>query len=245
VDALVACGGDGTVHLALQAVAGTQTPLGVVPLGTGDDNARLLGIPRGDLGAAADVIAHGTVRTWDAAEVVAADGERRWFLGVLSSGFDSLVNERANRMSWPKGQARYLVGIVAELRTFRPVPYRVVLDGTEIRGLGMLVAVGNGSSYGGGMQVCPGAQPDDGLLDLTWLHELGKPTFLRVFPRVYKGTHVEHPAVSTHRVTRITLDAPGQVAYADGERIGPLPIEVTVRPGALRVLVPKDAPTSA
>lgn len=239
VDAVVACGGDGTVNLVLQAVAGTQTPLGMVPVGTGDDNARTMGIPLEDPAAAADVVADGFVRTVDAATVESADGTRRWFVGVLSSGFDSNVNERANRISWPKGQARYVVSILGELRTFTPVDYRVVLDDEELVGRGMLVSVGNGISYGGGMKVCPGAVVDDGLLDLTWLHEVGKGTFLKVFPRVFKGTHVEHPSVTTHRGRRVRIEADGQIAYADGERIGPLPIDVEVHPGALRVLVPR------
>ena len=245
VDALIAAGGDGTINLAVQAVAETDTPLGVIPLGTGNDNARLLDLPLDDIEACVDVIADRSVRSVDLGHVSTADGVERWFLGVLSSGFDWCVNERANRMSWPKGEARYLVGIVTELRTFKPVPYTVVVDGQEIRDKGMLVAVGNGTSYGGGMNVCAGALPDDGELTLTWLHEVGKVEFLRVFPSVYKGTHVNHHAVSQMNGREITLDAPGQIVYADGERIGPLPATVTVRPGALKVIVPRDSELGA
>ncbi|MFM8773391.1 MAG: sphingosine kinase, partial [Actinomycetota bacterium] len=161
-----------------------------------------------------------------------------FFLGVLSAGFDSFVNERANRMTWPKGKARYVVAITGELRTFRPVEYTAVLDGREIREGAMLVAVGNGVSYGGGMKVCPGAVPDDGLLDITWLHAVSTPTFIRVFPSVFSGTHVNKPFVSTYRAREIELSAPGQLAYADGERVGPLPISIRSRPGALSVIVP-------
>ncbi len=232
-DALVAVGGDGMVHVVLQAVAGTGTPLGIVPAGSGNDFARLMGLSINDAAAAADVVARGAVRTVDAARV--ADS---WFAGVLSSGFDSNVNERANRMTWPRGRMRYNVAIMAELRVFHALPFRIVLDGQPIERDAMLVAVGNGSSYGGGMQVCPGALIDDGLLQVTVLGRVSKPEFLRVFPRVYKGTHVEHPAVSTHSARSVRLEAPGVVAYADGERICDLPVDITCVPGALDVLVP-------
>jgi len=246
VDAVVSCGGDGTVHLCLQAVAGTGVPFGMLPFGTGNDNASLYGMPDDPVAAAdiiIDAIEQKRFRTVDAGHAVSADGVARYFLGVLSSGFDSMVNERANTMTWPKGNARYLMSILAELRTFKAVPYVMVLDAgldTEVREQkhGMLVAVGNGTQYGGGMQVCPGALVDDGLLSVTFLDELSIPTFLRVFPTVYKGTHVERPEVHEHSATTVSLDAPGQVAYADGERIGPLPVEIRVVPGAVRLLVP-------
>ena len=232
-DALVAVGGDGMVHLVLQAVAGTGTPLGIVPAGSGNDFARLLGIEAHAYTAAADVVAAGKVRTVDAGRV----GDR-WFAGVLSSGFDSNVNERANRMRWPRGAMRYNVAIVAELRVFHAVPFRIRLDGELIEREAMLVAVGNGTSYGGGMQVAPSALVDDGLLTVTVLGKLGKLEFLRVFPTVYKGTHVNHPAVSVHTARTVELEAPGVVAYADGEYVQPLPCTATCVAGALQVLAP-------
>ena len=239
-DALVALGGDGTVNLAVQVVAGTEVPFGIIPLGTGDDNARTLGVPLKDVEAAADVIVAGHTRVVDLGHVTAADGASRWFLGVMSSGFDSLVNERANRMGWPKGQARYLISTLAELRVFKPLPYVFTLDGVSHDANAMLVAVGNGISYGGGMLVCPGAIVDDGLLTVTFLGEVSKLTFLKVFPKVFKGSHVEHPSVTEYTGKDIHLDAPHQVAYADGERVGPLPIDVQVRPASLVAIVPRD-----
>lgn len=233
---VLVCGGDGTLHLAAQELVGGHTALGIVPAGTGDDNARTLGIPRDSVAAAALLAAQGEVSLVDLGRVTAADGTERVFLGVLSSGFDSLVNERANVMTWPSGDARYLVAILGELRTFRPVPYTAMIDGREVTGDAMLVAVGNGVSYGGGMRVCPDAVPDDGLLDVTWLHGVRKSTFLRVFPQVFSGSHVRTPYVSSTRATSLSLDAPGQLAYADGERVGPLPITVTVMPAALPVV---------
>lgn len=235
-DAVIACGGDGTVHLALQLVAGTEMPLGIIPVGTGDDNARTLGLPVHDPVAAARIIADGHVRSVDAGHVTTADGTKRWFMGVMSSGFDSMVNERANTIKWPKGQARYLVSTVAELRTFQPLPYEIVIDGEVLHDTAMLVAVGNGVSYGGGMKVCPGALIDDGQFSLTFLGEIPKTTFLRVFPKVFQGTHVEHPQVRELSGVHIAIDAPGQMAYADGERVGPLPLHATCHPNAVQVL---------
>lgn len=241
VDALVAAGGDGTVNLAVQAVAGTSTPLGIVPLGTGNDNANLIGL-RKDVDSAIDTIADFNVRSIDVGHVRTSDTAERWFMGVLSSGFDSCVNERVNVMSWPKGDLRYLIGILAELRNFKSVPYLINIDGVEVRANGMLVAVGNGTSYGGGMKVCAGAELDDGLFNLTFLKEVGKLEFLRTLPKVYKGTHLAHPEVDQFQGKRIRLEAPDQIVYADGERIGPLPADIEISPGGLQVLVPRDSP---
>lgn len=237
--AVIACGGDGTVHAVLQAMVGSSVPMGMAAGGSGDDIAAGLGHPT----HGAEVIAAGLVaalsggqeRIVDVGVARADDGVERFFLGVLSTGFDSSVNERANAMRRLAGH-RYNIAIARELASFRPLDYDVVIDGVRLRAPGMLVSVGNGSRYGGGMRVCPDALPDDGLLDVTWLGALSKPTFLRVFPSVFKGTHVQHPAVRTFRGRSLRIDAPGQVAYADGERIGPLPVDIEIRPGALRVL---------
>jgi diacylglycerol kinase (ATP) len=230
VDGLVAVGGDGLVNIALQVVAGTDVPLGIVPAGTGNDIARALGLALDDPVAAVDLASRGVTRPIDLGR---ANG--RWFAGVLGSGFDSMVNERANRMTWPSGRSRYNLAILAELRTFRPVPYTLELDGESWQTEAMLVAVGNGSSYGGGMRVCPDARLDDGLLDITVLGPISKPEFLRVFPTVYKGTHVNHPAVTVRRARQVVLTSPGVTAYADGERVSVLPVHVEAMPGALRV----------
>ncbi len=233
VDALVAVGGDGLVNMALQVVAGTATPLGIVPAGTGNDVARSLGLPIADAVAAVDLLATATPRAVDAGRAVG-----RWFGGVLSSGFDSMVNERANRMTWPPGRSRYNVAIAAELRIFRPIPFVLELDGEPWETEAMLVAVGNGVSYGGGMRVCPGAVMDDGVFDVTVLGPISKLEFIRVFPQVYSGRHVDHPAVTVRRASCVSLAAPGVTAYADGERVALLPVTCDVVPGALQVLAP-------
>ena len=240
-DALIACGGDGTLHLALQAVAETEVPLGLIPVGTGDDNARTLRIPRKDAAAAADVIADGRTQQIDCGHLEVANGTARYFLGIMSVGFDSQVNERANVMTWPHGQARYLTATIAELRVFKPVPFQITLDGTSVDQEAMLVAIGNGISYGGGMKVCPDASQDDGMLDMTVLGAVSKLKFLKSFPSVFKGTHVNEPFVVQHRFRTATIDAVNQVAYADGERIGAVPATVTVKPGAVHVYAPTNA----
>lgn len=238
VDALVAAGGDGTVNTALQAVARTDTPLGIVPLGTGNDNADLLGLPKRDPDGAVDVICRFRQRQVDVASVTTAAGAMHYFLGVLSVGFDSLVTERANRMRWPSGDARYILATLAELRTFTAGDFTITVDGEPMTDRAMLAAVGNGVSYGGGMRVCEGARIDDGLLQVTWLHESSKLHFVKTFPSVFKGTHIHDSAVTQHSGAHISVTAPGQVAYADGDRMGELPIDIRVHPGGLRVLTP-------
>jgi diacylglycerol kinase (ATP) len=243
--AVVACGGDGTVHAVLQSMVGAEVPMAVLAGGSGDDVAAGLGYATGGdaevVAALVATIVGGRTRQVDIARATAADGVSHAFLGVMSTGFDSSVNERANRMPRLAGQ-RYNVAMLRELASFRPLDYEVLVDGRPVTGPGMLVSVGNGPRFGGGMLVCPDARPDDGLLDVTWLGAIPTASFLRLFPRVYRGTHVAHPAVTTYRAQALTIHAEGQVAYADGERIGPLPVQVTVEPGALRVLASRSGP---
>jgi diacylglycerol kinase (ATP) len=231
VDALVVCGGDGMVHLAVQAVANTGIPLGIVPAGTGNDVARYFDLPRKDPDAAVDRVLAGRTRTVD----LARSGSQ-FFVTVLAAGFDAIVNERANRMSWPKGQMRYNIATLAELRVFEPLPYTLQLDDRQISLEAMLVAVGNGPSFGGGLRITEGAILDDGLLDVVIIKPISKPDLVRTYPKLFKGTHVHHPQYEHHLVRSVTIAAPGIVTYADGERFGPLPLTVECSPGALTVL---------
>ncbi|MFE3071281.1 diacylglycerol kinase [Streptomyces sp. NPDC059247] len=246
--ALVAVGGDGMVSLALQAVAGTGTPLGIIAAGTGNDFARSLGLPVGDPAAAARVVARTLTATGGRAVDLGLIDRgpatpARWYGTVLASGFDSRVNDRGNRMRIPAGRFKYDLAILAELAAFRPVPYRLTLDdGRVVETEATLVAVGNSTSYGGGMRICADARTDDGLLDVTVVGDCDRTTLIKVLPRVYKGTHLSHPKVATHRVRALTLDAPGTTGYADGEPLGPLPLTVTCAPGALRLLAPPPEP---
>ena len=220
VEALVLCGGDGLVHLGVQAVAGTGVPLGLIPSGTGNDVARYLDLPRTDPVAAADRIIASRRRTID----LARSGDR-YFVTVLAAGFDAIVNERANAMTWPRGQMRYNLATLAELRTFRPIPYVLQLDdgsGPEtIEHEAMLVAVGNGPSFGGGLRITEGALLDDGLLDVVMITRMSKPKLVRSYPRLFTGK-IDGVAEYVHRRVRsVTVAAPGIVSYADGERFGP------------------------
>jgi len=235
LDALVVSGGDGMVNLGLGLVAGTDLPLGIIAAGTGNDIARELGLPVRDAVAAVDRIELVRRRKIDLARTDTPTGPR-WFGGVLAAGFDAIVNERANGWRWPRGQMRYNLAILRELPVFRPIPYAVEIDGTRHQTKAMLVAVGNGPAYGGGMKVTPDASFDDGLLDVLILHEIGMVEFLRVFPRVFTGAHVGHPSVEVIRGRQVRLEAEGIVAYADGERFAPLPLCCEVVPGAATVL---------
>jgi diacylglycerol kinase (ATP) len=232
-DALVVVGGDGMVHLGLQAVGGTEVPFGVVPAGSGNDFARAIGVPLRDTAAAASIVATGAERRVDLGRM----GDQ-WFAGVVAAGFDARVNDRANRMRWPRGRMRYNAAMLVELGVFQPVPYVLDLDGDAWETSAMLVTIGNIPSYGGGMRVTPGAILDDGLLDIMIVKPLSKARFLTVFPRVYTGSHVDLPFVEIRRAKQIRIDAPGITAYADGERLGPLPQTFEAVPAALRVLVP-------
>jgi diacylglycerol kinase (ATP) len=242
VDTLVVVGGDGMVHLGVNLCAETGTRLAVVAAGTGNDFARNLGLPLRDPAAAVDLLGRGTTRRIDLGRVRHGLAGEKWFGGVLGAGFDAVVNARARRMRWPRGQMRYNLAVLRELPVFRPIPYVVDVDGERIVTRAMLVTVANTTSFGGGMRVCPEADVTDGLLDVMIVGELSIPAFLRVFPKVYSGTHVTHPAVRMLRGERVRLDAAGIHSQADGEPFAQLPVECEVVPGALDVVVPTDAP---
>lgn len=238
VDTLVVVGGDGMVHLGVNLCAGTPVRLGVVAAGTGNDFARNLGLPVRDPSAAVRVIHAGATRAVDAGKVIDAGGQTRWFGGVLGAGFDAVVAARAARMRWPRGAMRYNLAIARELPVFRAIPYVVDLDGERLQTRAMLVAVANTTSFGGGMKVCPDADVSDGLFDVLIVHELSIAAFLRVFPRVFSGTHVGHRAVDIRRARRVRLEADGIHAQADGEPVSVLPLDIEVVPAALQVAVP-------
>ena len=240
--ALIACGGDGTVHLGLQAALHHNLAFGIVPAGSGDDCARAIGLPHGrrhrDVRRA---ITHcvdnlGHERRVDVIWAEAADGNREAFLGVLGAGFDSIVNARANTLTFPPGTAKYVRAMLRELGRFTPIAYRLELEHQTVEISGMLIAVGNGSTYGGGMKVCPGADVRDGVAEILIVGELPKLAFLRLFPKVFSGAHVHHPVTRVLQSAAFTLHAPGQTAWADGEYIGPTPVRLQVEPLAVRII---------
>jgi diacylglycerol kinase (ATP) len=160
-----------------------------------------------------------------------------WFACVLSAGFDAVVNERANRMTRPRGPSRYTLALLRELATFRPLRYRLTLDGAVREQAAMLVSVANTPSLGGGMRIVPHADLSDGILDVFIVHPLSRIGMLAVFPRVFAGEHVNHPAVEFAEARRVRIEGEGIVAYADGERLGMLPVDVEAVPQALSVFV--------
>ena len=232
--AVVAVGGDGTQHAALQAVAGTSTPLAPVPAGTGNDLVLALGVPRDPVAAAraaAEDLKAGTTRTVDLGRT-----GNRWWATVLCCGFDSAVTDRANRLRWPRGRRRYDVAVLAELARLRPRELTLVLDGESQTLPITMVAVGNTAWYGGGMRICPGADPADGLFDITVVGAISRLQLMRTKPRLTSGTHVDHPSVSVFRASRVELSSPGVTTYADGEPVAPLPAVAECVPGALSLL---------
>jgi diacylglycerol kinase (ATP) len=242
VDVLAVMGGDGMMHLGINMVAAAhragdqRTTLGVIPAGTGNDLCRGIGLNPTDALAAAQVIAAGHTR---AVDLTLVDDT---FVGtVLATGFDALVNRRANAMVWPRGSSRYTVATLAELRVFSPLHYRLTLDGEVRRQRAMLVALGNTGYYGGGMHICPGADPFDGWLDVTIIHPVGRVTLLRLLPEMFSGRFARDPCVERLRVREVTVEGPGLVGFGDGEMLGAAPLAARLTPGILPILVPAEA----
>ncbi|WP_394620771.1 diacylglycerol/lipid kinase family protein [Lentzea sp. JNUCC 0626] len=227
VDLLVVLGGDGAAHLGIQAVAGTQTALGIVPAGTGNDLAAAVG------SRSVEDVVQGTRKTLDLGRLSTG----QWFATVLCAGFDSAVNERANAMRWPAGPRRYDLAILAELASLKSAPLRVTTEDDEFELDATLVAIGNTPNYGGGIPVCPAADANDGLFDVTVVEGGSRSTLVRMLPTLRTGKHTEHPAVRTFRAREVSLAGDnGWIAYADGERQEALPVTVRTVPDALTVV---------
>ncbi len=245
-DAVLCAGGDGLVCITLQALAGSDVPLGLVPGGTGNDLARELGVPQDDPIAAADIVRNGSVRTIDLGEVHAESGasEPMRFATVAATGFDARVTLRANRMRYPGGRLRYPLAALAELAGSLAVPTRIELSGvpgqsetTVVETGAVMVAVGNTRTYGGGMLICPDALVDDGLLDVSVVGAISRVQMVRLLPVISSGHRVDHPAITQYRAAQVRVVATGTPATADGEPVGALPVNVRALADAQTVLV--------
>ncbi|MDY7102576.1 MAG: diacylglycerol kinase family protein [Actinomycetota bacterium] len=228
---IVVVGGDGLVHHATQAIAGTDTALAVVGSGSGNDFARALGLATDVDGAVEAALA----------PTVALDAlrcEHGWVASVATLGFSATVNHLANKLPPAMGSARYSAATVVELPRLRRATLRCTLDDGEPFDLeATLVAIANTDYFGGGMEIVPGADPADGALDVVTIGAVGRLTLARYLRKIFSGSHIGHPAVATHRVRRIRIegDDGGAGVWGDGERLGPLPVTFEVVPGALHV----------
>lgn len=230
---IVACGGDGTVNLALNSTFGLPVSLAVVPMGTGNDFARYLGIKNLRLGIAA--LYDENLVSIDVGKVVLDTDQVRYFAGIASCGFDAQVNERANGYRGPSGTFKYLAAVVAELRSLSARQFQVRVDGDTHQDQFTLVAIANTSSYGGGMRVCPTANAFDGKFEITYVSKVSRTTLIRVLPRVFWGGHVKHPKVSQTTGCQVNISGEQFLVYADGERIGAGPAQFELLRGAVRV----------
>ncbi|MBS1878221.1 MAG: diacylglycerol kinase family lipid kinase [Actinobacteria bacterium] len=231
----VVISGDGLLGAIGGAVAETETPLGIVPGGRGNDLARVLGIPTDPERAIATVLA-GHSRRIDVGE---ANGER--FLGIASVGFDSEANRVANETSWLRGNLVYAYAALRVLAGWKPARFTIAVGDSRTRVSGYSVAVANSSAYGGGMYIAPDAELDDGEFDVVAVGEIGKLRFLANLRKVFKGTHVGEDPVQVFRASQLELSASRPFpVYADGERLTDLPVSLRVLPRALSVLVPRD-----
>jgi diacylglycerol kinase (ATP) len=229
VTGVIAFGGDGFIHEIIQHVVSRDIPLGVIPCGTGNDFARSIGIFGLSLKQQLELIQQADFTRIDLGKV-----SQTWFAAILSIGFDALVNDRANNMRWPRGRMRYNIAMVEKLIALKAHNYRIRLDDESIDVEATLVTVANGPSYGGGMHVCPDASITDGLFDIMVLGKVSRIELLRVFPKVYRGRHVGHPAVTFYRCREVEIQGSGS-SFADGEPLAKLPLTAQCVSKALRV----------
>ncbi len=239
IDALVLVGGDGMAHLGVNVCANTKVPMAIVPAGTGNDSAGIFGMPMNDAAASTRLILENlsSPKAIDAIEIEHSLG-KTWALGSASAGFDALVNARANRMNWPAGPMKYYLAMLLELASFKAIKYRSKIDGVAKEFEAMLCVVSNSGVFGGGMLVVPEASVTDAKLDLLILNKISRFKLVKIFPRVYKGTHVTDPAVELLEATNVEIAAEGMPIYSDGEYVGQAPFKATVVPASLLVIAP-------
>ena len=260
VEALVVVGGDGMVHLGVDIVATTGVPLGIVATGTGNDIARHFGLPSRDAAASTRLInqalsGEGAIKATDAIYASRPDGtlfapQRRWSLAVVSAGVDAAVNARANTLTWPAREGRYVRALAAELAALAPYGYRVTTDDGTWEGPALLLAVANTRYIGGGMDLAPQADPADGLLEVLRLDPVSRVHLVALFRRLSQGTHLTDPAVHVERSRSVIIEAldertgrdrglrPPPHPFADGEPLAELPLRLEAVPDAVQLLLP-------
>lgn len=236
ISGLIAVGGDGTSQLGVNLCIPNQLPMGLIPAGSGNDQARQLGIPRDSIPAAVDfLVAHlDKPRRVDAMRVKTGTREF-WSLGSISAGFDALCADRANSLAWPKGPNKYVAAMLLELPRFNPIEYQIEADGKKRSFKAMLCGVANVKNFGGGMKISPNSEIDDGEVEVFILHEVSMARLLRIFPTVYEGKHLGFPEVEIFKAKSVSISNDAFPMTCDGELIGPAPFGVQVHPGALSV----------
>jgi diacylglycerol kinase (ATP) len=228
-------GGDGMAHLGLNACAGTEATLAVLPAGTGNDFARGAGIPRSIPGAV-EALVQGRTRRLDLTRLTNAVGS--YYVGaVVSSGYDARVNRATNDIRLRFGPLSYGYIALRELANFEPLTYRLVVDGQAREVRAMMVAVANMGVFGGGMKIAPDADPADGILDVTLIREASRGKLLRLLPQVYSGSFIKDPVVELLRARRVEIDGDGLFLMGDGEELGEVPAVAECVPSILSVVV--------
>lgn len=253
VHTLVAIGGDGTVHLALNSIVGSNISLAVLPMGTGNDLARAIGIRSVKDGL--KTLDFGQAVPSDIGVIECSDGTKRHYIGITSVGFDAQVNQRANTYRGPSGTLKYLAAVFRELASLAPHNLAITCESTpgvrDASGLHTLVAIGNTNSYGGGMFMCPDASLHDGLLNVTAVDRAARRTLVRVLPTVFFGRHVNHSLVRTYEVNSISISSIASdashgelVIYADGEFVGRGDVKIAVMPDAISLWQVTSVPSA-
>ena len=233
---VIAVGGDGTAQLGANLCVPNQLPLGLIPAGSGNDQARELEIPRTSVPEAVEhLVSHmSNPRRVDVMKVKTNTREF-WSLGSISAGFDALCAQRANGLRWPKGPNSYVAAMLLELPRFEPIEYHLDVDGEKRTLKAMLCGVANVKNFGGGMKISPRSEMTDGELEVFILHEVSRSKLLRIFPTVYSGEHIKYPEVEIFKAKSVSISNDGFPMTCDGELIGPAPFSVEVHPGALQV----------
>jgi diacylglycerol kinase (ATP) len=236
ISGLIAVGGDGTTQLGVNICVPNQIPLGLVPAGSGNDQARQLKIPLGNPQAAIENIL-GSLDSPKRVDVMRiTTGEREfWSFGSVSAGFDAICAKRANGLKWPKGPNSYVAAMLLELPSFRPIEYHLTVDGEHRTVKAMLCGVANVQNFGGGMRISPNSDAEDGELEVFILHEVSRPRLLKIFPTVYQGEHIKFPEVEIFKAKSIRIENANYPLSCDGELVGTAPFSAQVHPGALQV----------